>query len=57
MDEEWPINVLISFGICSTQKESKYVTSLFFTSFGLALLTYKATQWVPVSDYSSRIIT
>ena len=26
-----PINVLISFGICSNPKESKQVTSLFYT--------------------------
>ena len=25
------INVIISFGICSTPKESKYVTALLFT--------------------------
>ena len=41
-------NALISFGICSAPKESKYVTSLLFT--------YKATQWVPISEYSSRFI-
>ena len=42
------INALISFGICSTPKESKYVTLLLFTC--------KATQWVPISEYSSRFI-
>ena len=44
IDTEQSINVLISFGICSTPKESKYVT--------LVLRTYKATQWVPISEYS-----
>ena len=43
------INVFISFGICSTPKESKYATSLF--------IIYKATQCVPISEYSSRFIT
>ena len=42
------IKVLISVGICSTPKESKSVTSLF--------CTYKATQLVPISGYSSRFI-
>ena len=42
------INALISFGIFSTPKESKYVTLLLFTC--------KATQWVPISEYSSRFI-
>ena len=40
------INVLIAFGICSTPKESKQVI--------LFLFTCKATQWVPISEYSSR---
>ena len=40
---------MISFGICSTPEESKYVTVLLFT--------YNATQWVPISWYSSRLIT
>ena len=57
MDKERSINALISFGICSTPKESKKVTSLFFTSFGLALLIYKSTLWVPISEYSSRFVT
>ena len=48
MDEERPINALISLGMCSTPKESKSVTLLF--------RTYNATQWVPVSEYSSRFI-
>ena len=34
-----PMNFLISFGICSTPKLSKYVT---FSAF-----THKAIQWVP----------
>ena len=41
-------NVLISFGICSTQKLSKKVALLLFTC--------KSTQWVPISEYSSRFI-
>ena len=36
--------IIISLGICSRPKESKYVTSLFFT--------YKAIQCVPTSAYS-----
>ena len=44
IDKEWSINALISFGICSTPKLSKWVTSLFFT--------HKATQWVAISEYS-----
>ena len=43
------INYLISFGICSTPKESKQVTSLLFT--------HKGNQWVPISEYSSRFVT
>ena len=42
-------NILISFGICSTPKLSKYVTLLFNAC--------KAIQWVPISEYSSRVIT
>ena len=42
------INFLISFGMCSTPKLSKYVTVLLFA--------YKATQCVPISEYSSRLI-
>ena len=38
-----PINFLISCGICSTLKPSKYVT--------LSLFLYKAIQWVPVDLY------
>ena len=41
------INVLISFGICSAPKLSKWVTSLFIC---------KATQGVPISEYSLRFI-
>ena len=43
------IDLLISLGTCSTQKESKQVILLFFT--------YKAIQCVPTSAYSSRLIT
>ena len=49
IDKEQSINALISFRICSTSKESKDVTSI--------LRTYKATQWVPTWEYSSRFIT
>ena len=42
------INILISSGICSTPKLSQEVTSLLFTC--------KVTQWVPISEYSSRFI-
>ena len=42
-----PMN-LISFGICSTPKLSRYVT--------LSLCTYKAIQWAPTDLYSSRFI-
>ena len=42
------INVLISFGIYSTPKESKYIISLFCTC--------KAAQWVLISEYSSGFI-
>ena len=42
------MNFLISFGICSTPKLSKYATSL--------SLTYKAIQCVPIDSYSSRFI-
>ena len=45
----YPINLLISLGIWSTSKLSKYVTSLFFT--------HKAIQCGPTSVYSSRFIT
>ena len=41
-------NALISFGICSTPKESKQVTLLLFTC--------KATQWIPKSECLSRVI-
>ena len=44
-----PINFLISFGVCSTLELSKVVP--------LILNAYKAIQWVPVSEYSSRFIT
>ena len=44
------INGLISFGICSTPKESKQITLLLFC-------TFKAKQWVPISEYSSRFVT
>ena len=51
------IIVLISFGICYTPKLSKYVTLLLLSmSFGLASLTHKATQLVPISEYSSRFL-
>ena len=43
------INYLTSFGLCSSPKLSKEVTLLFNV--------YKAIQWVPVSEYSSRFIT
>ena len=43
------MNALISLGICSTPKELKQVTLLFYT--------YNATQWVLMSEYSSRFIT
>ena len=43
-----PINVLTSFGMYSTLKPSKLVKSLFHT--------YKAIQWVPISEYSLRFI-
>ena len=43
------INYLTSFGLCSSPKLSKEVTLLFNA--------YKAIQWVPVSEYSSRFIT
>ena len=39
---------MISYGICSTPKLSKYVTFLEFT--------HKAIQWVPIDSYSSRFI-
>ena len=42
------MNFLISFGIYSTPKLSKYVSSSAFT--------YNAIQWVPVDSYSSRFI-
>ena len=45
----FPTNFLISWGIYSTPKLSKQVTSLFFK--------YKAIECVPVSVYSSRFIT
>ena len=48
MDEERPINALISLGMSSIPKETKSVTLLF--------RTYNATQGVPVSEYSSRFI-
>ena len=43
------INFLISFGMCSTPNLSKYVTVLLFT--------VNAIQWVPMLEYSSRLIT
>ena len=46
---DFSVNILISSGICSTQKLSKWVTLLFNV--------YKATQWVPILEYSSRFIT
>ena len=42
------MNFLITFGICSTLKLSKYVTFLAFT--------YKAIQSVPIDSYSSRFV-
>ena len=42
------MNFLISFGICSTPKLSKYVT--------LLSLTCKAIQWAPTDSYSLRFI-
>ena len=42
------MNFVISFGICSTPKPSKYVTFLAFTN--------KAIQLVPIYSYSSRFI-
>ena len=44
----FPINFLISLGICSTPRLSKHVT--FLTS------TYKAIQWVPIDSDSTRFI-
>ena len=51
-DEGRLINALTSLGICSTPKESKLITLLLLLLF----CTYKATQWVPISEYSSRFI-
>ena len=45
----FPMNFLISFGMCLTPKLSKYVIFLAFT--------YKAMQWVPIDSYLSRSIT
>ena len=45
----FPINILISLGICLTPKLLKYTT--------LLPLTYNAIQWVPYDSYSSRFIT
>ena len=42
------MNFLISFGICSIPKLSKYVT---FPAF-----TYNAIQWVPIYSYSPKFI-
>ena len=42
------MNFIISFGIFSTPKPSKYVT--------LSAFTYKAIQWVPIDSYSSKYI-
>ena len=42
------MNFLISFGICSNPKLSKYVKLLAFT--------YKEIQRVPIDSYSSRFI-
>ena len=42
------MNFLISFGICSTPKLSKYVTCSAFT--------YNAIQCVPIDLYLSRFI-
>ena len=47
MDKERPIDALISLGISSTPKESKKVT---------LLSAHKATQWVPISEYSPRFM-
>ena len=44
-----PINFGISFGICSTLKLPQYIKLWPFTC--------KATQWVPIDLYSSRLIT
>ena len=44
-----PINLLISLGICSTPKLSKYIT--------LLALTNKEIQCVPVFSYSSKFLT
>ena len=44
-----PIKFLISSGICSNPKLSKYVTLLFNA--------YKAMQWVPILEQLSRFIT
>ena len=43
------MNFLISFGICSTTKLSKYVTFLAFT--------YNAIQWVSINLDSARFNT
>ena len=45
----FPMNFLISFGMCSTPKLSKYLMLLPFT--------YKAIQSGPIDSYSSRFIT
>ena len=45
----FPMNFLISFGICSSPKLSKNITLLPFT--------YKAIQFVPTDLNSSRLIT
>ena len=37
------MNFLISFGICSTPRLSKYATFL--------ALKYEAIQWVPIDSY------
>ena len=39
----FPMNFVITFGICSTPKLSKHVTFL--------TLTYKGRQWVPIDSY------
>ena len=39
------MNFLISFGICSTPKLSKYVT--------FSVFTFNATQCIPIDSYSS----
>ena len=44
-EEGWLMNALISFGIYSTPELSKQVILLL-------LFTHKATQWVPISEYS-----